>query len=103
MALSSEAVERVSISSEPGASSTAATASAASAAIAPSTGTGFQRSTPSTARPLSSAAKLDCDSDSTSPAHSTPSAQVTSTTVRRSRLQTRIAASAIIVSARKRP
>ena len=103
MALSSDAVERVSISSEPGESSTTPTASAASTAIAPSTGSAFQRSTPSTARPASSAAKLDCDSDSTSPAHSTPSAAATISTLRRSRLQTSVAASAIIASARKRP
>ena len=93
----------MSISSEPGESSTAPTAIAASTAIEPSTGSGFQRSTPSTARPPSSAAKLDCDSESTSPAHSTPSAAAASSTVRRSRVQTSMAASAIIVSARKRP
>ena len=67
------------------------------------TGHAFQRRAASTASPASRAAKLDCDNDSTSPAHSTTRALATSTTVRCRCAHSNVAASRIIVSARKRP
>ena len=71
----------VSMFSAPGASATTATPTTATAPISAITGHGLQRSAASTARPSSSAAKLDCESENTRPAHSSASAAAISATV----------------------
>ena len=91
---------RVSRLSMPGASRTSPSATAAATPAAVSTGHGFQRSAASTARPSSSAAKLDCESENTSPTQSTISAPAISSASFRRRVHSSTAASRIIVSAR---
>ena len=103
VALSSAEIEPSLRPTVPGVTSTTASAAPSTAAAVSTTGSARQRSAASTARPTSSAAKLDCDSDSTSPAHSTASAAASSAVWRPRSLHSSRVASASIVRARKRP